>query len=82
MIIGGIKHTVLIGQEGCAACERVKQNLELKGEPYIYVDINELPKAMSKEIIRCRKDNNVKKIGVPLIIQDDELRMGFEKSMV
>ena len=80
MIIGDIKHTVLIGQEGCAACEKVKQNLDLKGEPYIYIDINDLPKSMSKEIIRCRKENGVKKIGVPLVIQNGELRMGFEKS--
>lgn len=82
MIIGEINHTVLIGQKGCAACERVRQNLELKGEPYIYIDINDLSKAMSKEIIRCRKSNNVKKIGVPLIIQNGELSMGFEKSTV
>ncbi len=78
MIIGEIDTVVLIGKEGCAACTAAKQRLELNKTPYVYIDIDELPPVTAKAIVACRKKAGIKKISVPLVIQNKQLMMGFE----
>jgi len=77
--IGKIHSLIVIGQPDCGACKRAKDFFDLQRIPYVYHDLDDIPLSLSRELVRCRKENHVSALGVPLIIRDGELFMGFSE---
>ena len=75
--IGDINIVTVITQEGCKFCTKLKEYLVNKKIAFIEQDFDKLPKNFSRELFRCRKENNIKSVGLPLWIYKGELHEGF-----
>lgn len=80
MRIGDIASpTILIGQEGCSACNSAKSYFEEQNIPYIYSDLSDVPSKTGRELALCRKRNNIDKINVPIMIHNEQMYIGFKR---
>ncbi len=81
-VIGEILYPIVIGQETCDACNRMKKLLDDAGVPYAYVDYDTMPRLLQKEIVRTRKMNHIGQIGIPLWIFNGVLYQGYDPELI
>jgi glutaredoxin len=77
--IGLIDVVMVITQDGCEYCSKLKRFLSDRNIGYVEQDFKDLSKSISKELVRCRKENNIKKVGLPLWIYKDTLYEGYDE---
>lgn len=80
--IGTINVVLVITQDDCKYCKALKNYFTLNNIAFAEQDFNDLPKLFSRELVRCRKKNKVKKIGLPLWIYNGILYEGYDEGFL
>lgn len=80
MLIGNITTpAILIGLKDCHACLSAKTFLDDHDISYLYCDLNDLPKLLQQEIVKCKRKNEIKNINAPILIYNNQLYSSFEE---
>ncbi len=80
MLVGLYNPTIIIGKEGCFACQQAQEHFVAQKIPYIYVNYDSLTKEVLKQLYNVRKENNVQEMMLPLIIRGGVLQSGFSET--
>jgi glutaredoxin len=79
--VGNAEFVLVVTQNGCAACKKLKDLLAAKDVPYFEVDYFDISESVKRMIVDTRKKYKVDKIGLPFWFYGDFMYTGLPSEL-